>query len=211
MDIIIKGLLSGIVLSFLIGPVFFTIIQTSIERGFNSGVLVAIGVALSDAAYISLAYLGLSQFMRNPNFKIYLAYAGGLILLLFGGYYLFIKSKRLSCHEYEPTQQRSPVHYMAKGFIINGLSPMVFLFWVGTVSIATTELGYANDFQVILYFGSIVFTVLCADIIKAKLADHLRLVMSPRFIRSLNIVLGIVLLIFGGRLIFMADHFVLPL
>lgn len=210
MDIIIKGILSGIVLSFLIGPVFFTIIQTSIERGFFCGVLVAMGVAASDACYISLTYFGLSQFMTNPNFEIYLAYAGGAILLLFGSYYLFIKSKRMSRPEYEQTTQRSSLRYVAKGFIINGLSPMVFLFWLGTVSFATNELGYDNDIKVILYFSSIVLTVLSIDILKAKLADNLRLMMSPRFIRSLNIALGILLVIFGSRLIFQADQFILP-
>ena len=49
------------VLAFLIGPVFFTIIQTSIERGFGSGTLVAVGVSLSDAFYITLTYLGIYQ------------------------------------------------------------------------------------------------------------------------------------------------------
>jgi len=210
MDIIIKGILSGIVLSFLIGPVFFTILQTSIERGFRSGILVALGVAISDACYISLTYLGLSRFMMNPNFEIYLAYTGGVILLLFGSYYLFIKNRRMSCPEYEQTTQRSPLRYVAKGFIINGLSPMVFLFWVGTVSFATGELGYDSDLKVVLYFGAIIFTVMSIDILKAKLADNLRLMMSQRFIRSLNIVLGILLVIFGSRLIFQADHFILP-
>jgi len=210
MDIIIKGLISGIILSFLIGPVFFTILQTSIERGFKSGVLVAVGVSLSDACYIALAYLGLSHLMDNPDFKIYLAYAGGLILLLFGSYYLFIKSRKLLYFDYEQVKPKNPARYIAKGFIINGLSPMVFLFWVGTVSFATTELGYGSHAQATLYFASIVMTVFCTDILKAKLADKLRLIITPKFIRTLNIVLGIVLVIFGGRLIFFADQFVMP-
>jgi threonine/homoserine/homoserine lactone efflux protein len=172
--------------------------------------LVALGVAMSDACYISLTYLGLSQFMKHPNFEIYLAYAGGVILLLFGSYYLFIKSKRMTRPEYEQMTQRSPLRYVAKGFIINGLSPMVFLFWVGTVSFATTELGYNSDLKVILYFGAIIFTVMSIDILKAKLADNFRLMMSPRFIRSMNIALGILLVIFGSQLIFQADHFILP-
>ena len=63
MEIVLNGIVSGIVLAFLIGPVFFTIIQTSIERGFWSGVFVAIGVSLSDAFYILVSYFGLTQFM----------------------------------------------------------------------------------------------------------------------------------------------------
>jgi threonine/homoserine/homoserine lactone efflux protein len=210
MDIIVKGVFSGIVLSLLIGPVFFTILQTSIERGFVSGALVAIGVSLSDSLYISLTYLGFSRLTEHPSFKVYLAYAGGLILLLFGIYYLFIKSRRLVQLEYEHLKRRNPWRYIAKGFIINGLSPMVFLFWVGTVSFAATELSYTTHTQAVLYFTSIVITVLCTDLLKAKLADRLRLLITPRFIRTLNIVLGIVLVIFGGRMMYFADQFTLP-
>ena len=208
MDIVAKGLLSGIVLSFLIGPVFFTIIQTSIERGFNSGALVAIGVSISDTGYILLTYLGLSHLMENSVIKVYLTYVGGIILLLFGAYYLFVKSRKLLYFEYDQVKRKNPLRFIAKGFVINGMSPMVFLFWVGTVSFATTELGYSGTLQATLYFSSIVLTVFCTDLLKAKLADKLRLVMTPRFIRTLNIALGIILVIFGGRMIFFAERFV---
>lgn len=85
---------------------------------------------------------------------------------------------------------------------------MVFLFWIGTVSFATTELGYSRALQATLYFSSIVLTVFCTDLLKAKLADKLRLVMTPRFIRTLNIALGVILVIFGGRMIFFAERLV---
>ena len=78
MEIIVKGIVSGIVLAFLIGPVFFTLLQTSIERGFSSGVFVAIGISLSDSFYILISYFGLTQFMSTPNFRHYMAYGGGV-------------------------------------------------------------------------------------------------------------------------------------
>src|SRR5688572_4069415 len=91
MEIIAKGVFSGIVLACLIGPVFFTLIQTSIERGFSSGVFVAVGISLSDSLYILISYFGLTRFMQATDFRNYMSYAGGFILLLFGLYYLFIK------------------------------------------------------------------------------------------------------------------------
>src|SRR5690242_5018461 len=96
MDVILNGVISGIILAFLIGPVFFTIIQTSIERGFGSGTLVAVGVSLSDAFYITLTYLGIYQLFDKGSFREYLAYFGGIVLLAFGLYYLFIKSRRMT-------------------------------------------------------------------------------------------------------------------
>jgi len=206
MDIVLNGIVSGIVLAFLIGPVFFTILQTSIERGFWSGVFVAIGVSLSDAVYILVAYLGLIQFIEADSFRHYLAYGGGSILLAFGIYYLFIKSKRLTQYDPERIQTRSWFRLLAKGFIINGLSPMVLFFWVATVSLATTRLGYSSSNDALIFFGSIVCTVFTTDIIKAKLADKLRMLVTPRLIRIMNIVLGLVLVVFAGRLIFFPDN-----
>lgn len=206
MDIVLNGIVSGIVLAFLIGPVFFTILQTSIERGFWSGVFVAIGVSLSDAVYILVAYLGLIQFIEADSFRHYLAYGGGSILLAFGIYYLFIKSKRLTQYDPERIQTRSWFRLLAKGFIINGLSPMVLFFWVATVSLATTRMGYASSNDALIFFGSIVCTVFTTDIIKAKLADKLRMLVTPRLIRIMNIVLGLVLVVFAGRLIFFPDN-----
>jgi threonine/homoserine/homoserine lactone efflux protein len=206
MEIILKGIISGIVLAFLIGPVFFTILQTSIERGFWSGVVVALGVSLSDTVYIGLCYLGLSQLFDTNEFQLYLAYAGGLILLGFGGYYLFIKSKKLARFNGNHVQERSFFRLFAKGFIINGLSPMVLIFWIGTVGVATSEFGYTTSSQILVFFSAIVATVFVTDIIKAKLADKLRRVLTPGIIKVMNIVLGVVLVIFGGRLILFADQ-----
>ena len=206
MDIVLNGTISGIVLAFLIGPVFFTILQTSIERGFWSGFFVAIGVSLSDSLYILVSYLGLIQFMEAEGFRHYLAYGGGSVLLAFGIYYLFVKSKRLTHYDPEKIHTRSWFRLLAKGFIINGLSPIVLFFWIATVSVATTRLGYASSNDEFIFFASIVLTVLVTDITKAKLADKLRRLITPRFIKVMNIVLGLVLVAFAGRLIFFPDN-----
>jgi threonine/homoserine/homoserine lactone efflux protein len=206
MEIVLNGIFSGVVLALLIGPVFFTILQTSIERGFGSGAMVAVGVSLSDAFYITLTYFGVYQLFDNGSFREYLAYFGGMVLLVFGAYYLFIKSRRLYQFDPERVQLNNPWKLVGKGFIINGLSPMVLIFWLGTVGVATTKLGYSTPEKAIPFFASIVSTVFFTDVLKAKLADNLRRLLTPIFIRNLNIVLGIVLLIFGLRLIYYAGN-----
>jgi len=206
MDIVLNGVVSGIVLAFLVGPVFFTIIQTSIERGFWSGALVAVGVSLSDAFYIFVAYMGPIQFVQEPHLRHYLSYGGGAVLLGFGLYCLLIKSRKLVNFDPEKIQYKSPGRLIAKGFVINGLSPMVLFFWIATVGVATTQLGYNIPREAAIYFGSIVATVFTTDIIKAKLADRLRLLITPRVIRYMNILLGIVMVIFAGRLILFPDN-----
>lgn len=206
MDIVSKGILSGIVLAFLIGPVFFTIIQTSIEKGFNKGVWVAIGVSASDAFYILLSYLGLTQLIANDSMKLYLGYAGGIVLFSFGIYYLFLKNKNLVYQPQRSVEQEGLFRYILKGFVINGISPMVLVFWIGTVGLATSEFGYTTASQATIYFSSIVGTVFITDVLKAKLADKLRVLITTRFIKILNISLGIIFIVFGGRLLFFANQ-----
>jgi threonine/homoserine/homoserine lactone efflux protein len=208
MEAVLKGVASGIALALLIGPVFFTILQTSIERGFLSGLLVSVGVSISDTLYILLCYMGLNQFLNNSNAEVYLAYAGGFILFIFGFYYLFIKSRKPLVYRTVNIKISNPYRLVAKGFIINGLSPMVLIFWLGMVSVATGEFGYTAS-DAVVFFGSVVATVFSTDLLKAKLADKLRQVLTHRVIRLLNILLGLVMVLFGGRLLFLANNFTL--
>jgi len=190
------------VLAVLVGPVFFTLLQTSIERGFVSGVFVAIGIAISDSLYIALSYLGMAGLFNSEKFQVYLSYVGGFIILCFGAYYLFIKSRKLiNFNSLEHIKEKSPYALMAKGFVINGFNPMVLLFWIGTISIATGELGYTTNTKAITFLASIIVTVFITDIIKAKLADKLRLILTPVIVKFMNIVLGLVMLILGLKLL----------
>lgn len=206
MEIVFKGILSGMVLACLIGPVFFTLLQTSIERGFSSGVFVAVGISLSDSFYILISYFGLSKFAEGGEFRHYMAYAGGTILLLFGLYYLFVKSRKLARVNRSSLENANGWRLVAKGFLINGLSPMVLFFWLATVSVATSQLGEASDRKALIFFSSIVLTVFTTDVLKAKLADKLRQLITPRLIRIMNVVLGLVMIIFAGRLILFPDN-----
>lgn len=206
MEVILKGVGYGLLLSMMIGPVFFMIIQTSVERGFKSAVLVAGGVALSDALYITLSYLSISQITANDQIKIYLANLGGVMLIIFGLYNLLIKSRKKSLEEVEHMKTKNPWRYIAKGFIINGLTPIVLLYWIGTVSIATSTFGYKSLSSALLFFGAIIFTVFTMDILKAKLADKLRHLLTQKFIQRLNILMGVILILFGSRLLFFGDQ-----
>lgn len=204
MQIILNGLQLGIVLTFLVGPVFFTIIQTSIERGFWRGALVAAGVSLSDILYVTICYLGLAQVMANSNLKVYMAYGGGAILIGFGLYHFFIKSRKMITDIQNPLSEINFFRYFVKGFIINGITPMVLFFWIGAVSIATIDFGYSKLGEFVLFFGSVLATVLTTDILKAYLADKLRRIITPRSLMVMNIILGVMLIFFGCRLILLA-------
>ncbi|MGE0772433.1 MAG: LysE family translocator [Cyclobacteriaceae bacterium] len=202
--IVFNGIKLGLLLAFLVGPVFFTILQTSIERGFLRGALVAVGVSISDAAYVTLCYLGLTQILEQKAFHSHLALVGGGILVVFGMYYLFVKSRRKITQGGSQVRGQGFYRYIAKGFLINGFSPMVPLFWIGTLSIATIDFGYTTTFDLTVFIASMLTTVLVTDILKAYLADKVRRVITSRLLMAMNIVIGVVLIGFGARLIMLA-------
>lgn len=208
-QIIFNGIQFGIVLTFLVGPVFFTIIQTSIERGFWRGVLVAFGVSISDILYVTICYLGFAQVMADSNLKTYMAYAGGAILIGFGSYHLLVKSRMNSLKSSASVTEKHLYRYAVKGFLINGMTPMVLFFWIGTVSYATINFGYNKAGQFALFFAFLLGTVLSTDILKAYLADKLRRLVTARSLKIMNIILGVVLIYFGLRLILEAKTIML--
>ncbi len=201
MEIILNGVKFGVVLAFLVGPVFFTIIQVSIENGFWNGLMVTLGVSVSDTIYVLICYFGLVQLINDPQFRMWMAYVGGTILILFGAYQVLVKSRKKASAEFKQEEKKPFYRYFLKGFIINGLSPSVFIFWVGTISLASIDFGYSKGSQFFIFFSALLGTVLVTDILKAYLAGKLRTLVTPRFLMIMNIVLGTVLIILGTRLI----------
>ncbi|MBL6445982.1 LysE family transporter [Fulvivirga sp. 29W222] len=196
--VVVNALIFGLVLAVLIGPVFFTLLQTSIEKGLNKAILVAIGIFFSDVVYINLAYFGLSQFINDSEYKEWIGYTGGGILIVFGIVSLF-KSRKKTNIVHRSVSVKGFFRYIFKGFIINGVSPFVLLFWLGAMSMATIEYGYSGE-TLVLFFGVIMLIVFITDVIKAYLAGKLRALITPRLFTILNVAVGLALIAFGLRM-----------
>jgi len=194
------GIKLGLVLAFLIGPVFFTIIQTSLEKGFSKGILVALGVSLSDLVYVSVCYLGLAHLLSEPLARKYMALGGGGVLIAFGLFHLLLKSR--SQFQFNPAVNgRGFFRFVVKGFVINGLSPMVLIFWLATIGAASVNFGLTQRGEYLVFFGALLGTVFITDVLKAYLAGRLRKLIQPRILRLVHLVVGIALIAFGSRLL----------
>lgn len=205
--IIIKGIQFGVVLALLAGPVFFAIIQTSAERGFAKGVLVALGVSISDAFYVVVCYLGLIQLIESPAFRDQMAYVGGSILILFGLYHLIVKTKK-SFKPGKAAEESKSYRYILKGFFINAFSPMVPILWIGYISVASIDLGLVKDSEFMVFFAAMLITVLLTDIAKAYLAGRMATLVTPYRMMWMNIIVGVALLVYGVRLIATGLHYI---
>jgi threonine/homoserine/homoserine lactone efflux protein len=204
MEILSNGILFGLILSLFIGPVFFSLIQTSMERGFSAGMSMAIGISLSDAIYIFLAHQGVSRFIQNESFRFYLGIGGGAIMLGFGIITLIKSFKKQEVAE--KVQPNNPVpqssyHYIIKGFILNGINPSVLFFWISVVSLASLDYHYTGR-DIFWFFLSIIATVLMIDIFKAYLSNRLGNLLKSGVILTVNRVVGVILMVFSIRLFY---------
>jgi threonine/homoserine/homoserine lactone efflux protein len=202
MEVIINGIEFGLVLALLVGPVFFAILQASVERGFWTGVRVAVGVSLSDTLYVLVCYFGLSAAITRPGVAYYMGIVGGMILLAFGAYYLFVKTRGNSLMGARLGKARTPLMFVFKGFLINTMSPLVPLFWIGAASVATIDLAYTSAANFWIFFVGVLGTILATDIAKAYLAGRLQAWITPRSLMIMNLVVGAAMVFYGIRLIY---------
>lgn len=196
-EAILQGIGAGILFSFLTGPVFFSMIKTSIETGFKAGFSLAIGVVMSDIIFISATIFS-SQFVDyNSEYNQYIGIIGGLFLLGVGSYYL-IKKVKVNYEIAESVKIRRS-GYIIKGFLMCLLSPTTLMFWIMVGGIVSVQLHYEMA-EKVAFFIVAMATQLSVDSIKTYYAAKLRYKIKERTIQNLNRIAGAVIVIFAIRL-----------
>lgn len=88
------GMLLGLVFLVSFGPIFFALIETSINRGFWAAASIALGTMLSDASYIMLSFFGVTTFLESNEIRFWIGIIGGIVLIGIGGF-TFLKNRKL--------------------------------------------------------------------------------------------------------------------
>ena len=196
------AILVGFFLSFMVGPVFFMLIQTSILKGFRAAFVFDLGVILGDITFILIAYFGSRNLLEKLKDDPRLFYIGGLILVVYGLItYLDKSHKKLNNN----TSINLPVksNYLKlflKGFFLNFINVGVLAFWLGMIVVIGANLKM-NPTKIFYYFSLIVSSYLVTDIGKILLAKQLKKKLTPRVIYKIKRTMGIILMIFGMVLI----------
>ncbi len=196
-EAILQGIGAGILFSFLTGPVFFSMIKTSIEKGFKAGLSLAIGVIMSDIIFI-LATIFSTQFVNyDANYNQYIGLVGGLFLFGVGLYYLIKKVEvNYAIEEEVKVKKRG---YIIKGFLMSLLSPTTLMFWIMVGGVVAVHLQFDRT-EKITFFAVALLTQLSMDAIKTYYAAKLRYKIKEKSIQRLNQIAGVVIIIFAFRL-----------
>jgi len=200
-----RGAIFGFSLSILfIGPALFALIQTSIKKGFRSAAAMALGISLSDAVLVLLAYLGADQLLSNPKVKIYEGVGGSIILFAYGVYELFQK------HEDERDAKKGEAivanasnnlpWMLAKGFLLNVLNPFVLFMWIAWMSFVHSH--YTTREEIFSFFAGTLGMILVLDILKSLAANRLKKILTHKLMVFIHYIMALALIICGIVLLY---------
>lgn len=192
-----EGVILGVTLAFLIGPAFIALLQTSIHRGFISGVQFAMGIAVSDATLIGLSYLGVLQILSRDQNKLTVGIVGGSVLILFG-IITFVRKYRTPSPAKIEIKIRADkfIKYFLKGFLINILNPFLLIFWLGVMSFIGSKYGVYSR-ETFLFFSGILIALFTTDTIKCFIAHKIKKYLNFKFFVIINRAVGLLLIMFG--------------
>ena len=196
---ILTGIPWGIFLSFMIGPVFFILIETSITKGFRAALTFDLGVVLGDIFFIGVAYLGSYRLIASLKDKPALFIFGGILMVAYG-IISFIKLKKQAKIQYESIDdeiiKKNYGSLFIKGFFLNIINIGVLGFWLAIIISVGPKLEMQTS-RMMTFFTSVIVSYLLIDCIKMVLAKQLKSKLTPTNIFKIKKGISIVLIIFG--------------
>ncbi len=192
------GLGTGIVLSLMLGTVFFALIQNSVDNGYKSGFYIATGVVASDLLFITAAVLGTSALPEIPGLPFYTSLLGGILLIVMGFFSVFRQNPRIV---YPQTRFGNITYYFTTGFLLNVLNPVNFFFWVAIATQIRSEELFTMPQQV-LFFAGCLTAIFLSEIGISFSAFKLKRWFTPGVLLTINRITGVIFTGFGLRLLY---------
>ena len=195
----------GIILSFTIGPVFFTILEISVSKGFKAAVFFNIGVVFSEIVFFAIAYASTSSLLEsiqeNPSWKV----LGGVLLSFYAGITLlgmYQNKDDLDHYSFNPkSESPNVIKNMIRGFLLNIINFAVLVFWI--LVVANYGPGFQDtDYKMVMFFLTIVGTYFSVDLGKIYLAQQLKNYLTKEIIVKIKLAVNVIILIIGLVLIF---------
>ena len=202
--IVVKDILSaiplGFFLSFMIGPVFFVLLETSVVKGFKAAIVFDLGVVLADIIFIIIAFFSSYRLIQSIKNDPALFIFGGLVMLTYGiiSFAKNRKESKKSIDEIDP-KILAKTNYLSlffKGFFLNFINIGVLGFWLAILITVGPQLELKTS-RMLTFFSTLIVTYFITDIFKILLAKQLRNKLNPKNILLIKKVISIILIVCG--------------
>jgi threonine/homoserine/homoserine lactone efflux protein len=186
----------GFLLSFMIGPVFFVLLETSAIKGFRAALSFNIGVIVADILLILAAYFSSYQLLENLSNQPGLYVFGGTILLVYGVTTFFKQGLKVETNPSIKVTKGDYLELFVKGFLLNFINIGVLVFWLGIIIIVGPSLDN-EPLRIRVFFGTMLVAYFITDLFKILLAKQLKRKLTYNRIRIVKKGVGVILFICG--------------
>ncbi len=190
----------GFFTAFIMGPVFWVLLETSITKGFRAAVAFDLGVMFADVCFIAVCYFGSIQLLEAEQNKQGLFVLGGTILLVYGIFSFINRNKK---NKKQPKIKNFKENYLglaAKGFLLNILNVGVFIFWGGVLIVSSPTSGKSFT-SFVLFFSIVILSYFITDLLKISVANRFKSLLTGKGIVIVNSIISLILIISGIVLI----------
>ena len=208
LDITLKGILTGFILSIMIGPVFFLLLETSIRKGVRAAIAFDVGVLLSDLIYIIIALIFYSEVSKitSGEYSYIISIVGGIILMVFGLVTLLKKPKEdaKETDKQLNSTKKDLILLGLKGFLLNIANPGVIFYWITVIALGADGKKNASDAideSTYWYILIIMVTFFSVDLLKIFGAKKLRPFITENVLVGLNRLIGLIIIGTGALLV----------
>ena len=207
MEYVFKAIGIGFLLSIMIGPVFFVLLEISITKGFKAAMIFDLGVLLSDLFYIIISLFFAYQLKGLGDVKnnLILSVLGGTLFIAYGVYNLFFKQVKMGAEALDQdlldsedkaiksNKNKDNSMLVLKGFMLNLLNPGVVIYWLAIIAKGFDLVApYDSDAHIVIFIAIILVTFFGIDCLKAYVANKLKPLVTTGLLKGLNWLIGIV-------------------
>jgi len=201
-DGLLYAALYGVILAFMVGPVFFTLIETSITKGFKAGLFFDLGALTADIIFVLIALYGTSKILEKVRDDPGLLIFGGVILIAYGVISYIRTSKslvKIVREHYAVKVKKDLGGLFLKGFLLNFVNFGVLAGWIATIIMANALTNSKHGVK--LFLLTVLISFFLTDLIKISLAKKLKNKLTPRFIFKTKKWVSIIIIVFGVLLL----------
>lgn len=198
-ELTLKAIFTGLILSLMIGPAFFLLLETSIKKGVRAALLFDAGILVSDLVCITIAFIFYAEVAKiTGKHEEVLKMIGGTLFIIYGLVSFFKTAKIKSHEEIEATTFSSKEYAVLflKGMMLNLANPMVIFYWFSVMALGTKS-GANDSWGSIYFIGVLLLVFFSIDILKIVGAKKLRPFITDAVLSSLNKITGSILFLFG--------------
>jgi threonine/homoserine/homoserine lactone efflux protein len=193
-ELLIRGIIVGLMIAMPVGPVNILCIHRTIEGGWKSGVISGLGAAAADMFYGAVAGFSITlvvQFLVREQFWI--RFFGGILLVIVGIWYFFKRPESLDAQ----TQDRASAYSdLRSTFLLTLTNPTTVLSFLAIL--AALGIGHQRQWWLTVFLvGGIFCGSMLWWIVLGSIVNLFRDRFNDRSLRLMNRFAGLLIVGFG--------------